>query len=282
MNNKFKTILVPVDFSVNTEVAVKKAMDLATEGTVIHLLNVQMDLFLGLSPRTYQYVVENAIQNNRDVIDEQLQQWKWAIEESSEGIKVCTWIAYHSSVPSVIEKKVKELHADLIIIGKNSHHSWFPFLNTVVPSNIAERTNVPVLTVKPGALHSKTKKIVVPITSEMADHKMEIINALCHTFRAKVFLVSFMKDGIPSDLHISSLPQVYQWQKMKSHCPVEYTVLHGANKARELLNYAEKINADVLLVQPQSETIIGWLNKHISDVLPPESKVQVLAVKPAN
>jgi hypothetical protein len=62
---------------------------------------------------------------------------------------------------------------------------------------------------------------------------------------------------------------------------VEYAALYGSNKAKAILKYAEKVNADMLLVYPEVETKIGWLNTHISDVLPPASKVQVLAVQPA-
>ena len=84
------------------------------------------------------------------------------------------------------------------------------------------------------------------------------------------------------DHNASALLQVYQWLKTSIHCPVEYAVLQGHNKAKAILAYAEKINADILLVHPETETKIGWLNKQISDVLPPASKMQVLAIQPAN
>jgi len=46
------------------------------------------------------------------------------------------------------------------------------------------------------------------------------------------------------------------------------------------LSYAEKVQADLLLVYPEQETKVDIWNRHISDVLPPESKVQVLALQP--
>jgi hypothetical protein len=45
-----------------------------------------------------------------------------------------------------------------------------------------------------------------------------------------------------------------------------------------LMLFAEKINADVLLLDTSSETKVGWMNRHISDILEPGSKVQVLAL----
>jgi nucleotide-binding universal stress UspA family protein len=278
MAGKFKSILVPVDFSINTEVAVKKAIEFSGAETVIHLLNVQMDLFLGASPRTYQYLLDNAVQaGNRSAIDEQLQQWQWLIEECSEA-KVRTSIVYDSSVSNAIERKAVNLKADIVIIGKNCHHAWMPFLNTVVPSYIAERTGIAVLTVKPGSLLSKTKKIVVPITDKMMDYKIRFIATFCNGFDVKIFLVTFMTKVKSSDLPVSSFLHLYRNLKATTKCAIEYEVLSGKNKSKELLSFAEKINADILLVHPQSETKTGWLNSHISDVLPPKSKVQILAV----
>lgn len=197
-------------------------------------------------------------------------------------IHVNTWILPASSVQQAIAKKARDLQTDLIVIGKNSNHTWFPFLNTVIPSELAELTGTSVLTVKPGALHNKIKTAVVPVTDELTQKKTDVIAALCKKCKMRVHLVTFINgDHVPEGFSASPLLQVYQWLKNTLHCTVEYTVLHGNNKAKAILTYAEKINADVVLVHPESETRIGW-NKHISDVLPSQSKVQVLAVHPAH
>jgi hypothetical protein len=49
--------------------------------------------------------------------------------------------------------------------------------------------------------------------------------------------------------------------------------------AKEILNYDDKIKTDLLLVHPKTETRTAWLNRQISDVLPAESKLQILAVQ---
>jgi hypothetical protein len=197
------------------------------------------------------------------------------------SIKVHTWIVSPDPVQEAIAEKAQQLGVDLIVIGKNSNHTWFPFLNTVSPSELAERTGIAVLTVKPGSLHNKIKTVLVPVTDQLTQNKIEAIGALCKKYKMKIYLVTFINgNNVPEGFSASPLLQVYQWLKNTLHCPVEYTVLHGTNKARSILAYAEKIKADVLLVHPQSETRIGWLNRHISDVLPSQSKVQVLTVQP--
>jgi hypothetical protein len=171
---------------------------------------------------------------------------------------------------------------DLIIIGKNCHHSWFPFLNTVIPTKIVQQTGIAVLTAKPGSIYNKIRTVVVPIAGEATKNKMEALSLICRKFKIKIYLVTFMSnDNKPSDFNASALLKMYQWLKTSIHYPVEYAVLHGHNKAKAILNFAEKINADILLVHPESETKIGWMNRHISDMLPPASKVQVLTVVPS-
>lgn len=276
MSFSFKTILVPVDFSINTEVAINKALEVAdNEGATIHLLYV--------AGSTRGNFINDAEKKENKIpsflsAEEMMTQWKHSIQQATPHI-VCNWVQYHSSIQQSIEEKAYSLKPDLIVIGKKSNHSWFPFLNTVVTSDLVEATGVPVLTVKPGSLRNKIKTVVVPVSGDAPKYKMEAITALCKTNRLKVHLVSYVNgDNVPANFSAPSLIKVYQWLKDILHCPVEYAVVHGSNKAKAVLSYAEKINADVLLVNQRSETKIGWMNKNISDVLPSQSKVQVLAV----
>lgn len=192
-----------------------------------------------------------------------------------------TWLANKGIIQYCIESKAKEINADLIIIGKHSHYSYFTLLNKVLPNKIAKSTGIPVLTVKPGALHSRIKTVIVPITSDAARSKMQVIQMIAKKCSVKVHLVAYADTNASPDFYASVLIQMYQWLKASLHCQVEYAVLDGKNKAKTLLQYAEKVNADVLLVHPEAETKIGWWNRHIADMLPAASKVQILAVQPA-
>ncbi len=279
MPDYFKKILVPLDLSINSESAVKKALELADEGTVIYLFYVKSSAFPALAGVVKRYITEEQLLA-LSTIEKKLAQWKRSIEETRSDIIVDTCIVAEESIQKAIEKKAKELAVDLIIIGKNSHHSWFPFFNTVAPGKLAQKTGIGVLTVKPGAIYNKIQTIVVPVTNETVLHKREAIAAICKKFRVKVYLVIFVdNDEEVSGLSTSSfsLLELYKWVR-STHSLAEYAVLHGNNKARAILNYAEKIGADMLLVQPEKETKISWLGVHISDALPAGSKMQVWAV----
>jgi nucleotide-binding universal stress UspA family protein len=280
MPDSFKTILIPIDLSINTEVAIKKALDIADEGTELHLLYVQSYPSAGLSAFAQYFGASQ--ENSDDIIRERIAQWKKSIEECTQNIRVHTWISVNNSVQQAIEKKAIQLGASLIVIAKNSKHSWLPYLNRVLPDKISSNTGIAVLTVKPGSIYNKIRTVIVPVSDKTIKHKIDAISIICKKFRVKIHLVTFANEPGIADDNTSSLLHVYQWLKTSIHCPVEYAVLRGHNKAKAILAHAEKINADILLVHPETETKIGWLDKHIVDVLPPASKMQVLAVEPAN
>lgn len=267
MLQAFKNILVPVDFTLNTEVAVTKALEVVDKDeSFIHLLHV-------IKPASLSGKIA------LPVVEEKLNKWKESIEEYDPGITVCCWIKKSGSIQKTIKQAAHELHCDMIVIGQSSSHAWLPVLNTVLPMRLAGLTGIPVLTVKPGALHNKLRTVVVPITEDVADIKLNALEILCRKGKLNVHLIAMMdENNVPLQDSASTLLQVYQWLKAKLHCPIEYSVVSGTNKAKAILQYAEKCSADILLVDPEKETKIGWYNRHISDVLSPASKVQILAV----
>src|SRR5690606_26989179 len=277
MEFQFKTILVPVDFSVNTTVAIDKAIWLS-EGSdsSIHLFYVQRrswPLFPGNGKR----------QEDEQALMNKLEDLKKAINEKRPDIAVTTWLGWDKNPERAIARKANLLKASLIIIGKHSRHTWFPIFNTVVPSRLAEITQIPVLTVKPGAMESSTKTVVVPVGTEIDARKIAIMEALCRKSRIHIHLVAFPESGSKSvDNQAGSFLNTFDWMKRNLNCPTKYAFIYGENKAKALLKYCRTVNADLLLVIPARETRIGWINKPISDVLPAESKTQVLSVQSYN
>jgi nucleotide-binding universal stress UspA family protein len=131
---RFTTILVPVDFSMNTEVAILKALELCDRSNVtIHLCHVlRMGAnggYLGSLNRLFTGISQKQIVE----VNQKLDEWKSYIAKARPSVTTTCWVCYDSSVGRAIMKKAKSTSADLIIIAKNSQHSWFSFLNTVAP-----------------------------------------------------------------------------------------------------------------------------------------------------
>jgi hypothetical protein len=141
------------------------------------------------------------------------------------------------------------------------------------------RTGVPVFTVKPGSFHHKNKIVIVPVTGPESMYKFETLSFISRKFRLKVYLVAFNAHNTLPEANTSALLGMYKKIRQTLFCSVDYVSLEGYNKAKTVLNYAYKVNADILLLSPETETRISWTNNQISDMISPASKLQVLAVK---
>lgn len=263
----FTNILTPVDFSTTTRVAVNKSMEVAnTDGAEIYLL----------------HVLPSACRHQPDVVDEKRAALLALIQEidKPEHVKISCVLEFSDDVAMAITDNARSIHADLIVVGKASGH-WLPFFNTVSAGELASVTGCPVLTVKPGALNARMKTVVVPVGDTVPHEKMRAVAALCRNQSLKIHLVTFLNgDNGANDYAASTLLQVYQWLKTTLKCQVEYAVLQGGQKARMLLNYANRVDADLLLLHPEVEVGSGWFRRSPSEALPPHSKLQVLAIQP--
>ncbi|HEX2845153.1 MAG TPA: universal stress protein [Chitinophagaceae bacterium] len=276
MSGRFNTILVPVDFSVNTEVAVVKALELI-EGAaaMIHLLHVQRRDVL-------QEFIKGNANRNQEKVQSKLDELKERIRKLRPDVGISCWLTDSHSIEDAIVQEAERLNVDLIIIGKHSSNSVFTFSKTVLSSQIAADSGIPVLTVKPGSLNGPVKTVVIPVGPTFPWKKLELLDTWRHRPGFHIRLVSYLSHEKDDAHSKESLLNTFRLLKTNWPGSVEYDVLRGNNQAKALLNYCNKVNADMLIVYPGVETKIGGLlNRHISDQLSPDSRTQVLAVQPA-
>ncbi len=269
---------MPVDFEINTEMAVKKALELSDPGkTIIHLFHVQKPSLSWSSiweKEVFKY-------GREDVVPYKLLEWKGLIEKNYPDVKVDASVAYSLRVERSIIDKAREIKADIIVIGKHSHHKWLAFRNTVFPNNIAKATGYPVWTCKPGSIHTKLRSVVVPVGPEVPQRKVDLIVELKQKFRISIHLVTIIgKKQNSNQFSGYSLMETYRYLKDIVQCPLNHEVLHGDNVALTAFEYAKNIKADMLLVEPESETkLSSFPSKHIIDEIKPSSKLQILTVQ---
>lgn len=268
----FDKILIPVDFSLNTEIAVKKALELTgNDQAAIHLLHVVRPGRKAMN-QFRLWVAE------RDLV-----QWKHNIQVASPNAKVKTHILRGNPVQQTIIECANMLSPDLIILGKQNKHRRWLFSKSVCPDIVAKKTDCPVLTAKPGSLDNRTRVIVLPIRNFLPERKLEWAVLLAKRFKAQVHLLAVgenaeAKDGLLSQTFL----RAYHHLREKLHHPVEYSAAVRHNPAKAALSYAELIMADMILVNPQTESGVSGFTgfRHISDLLSRDSKIQVLDVQP--
>lgn len=261
-----------MDFSLNTEIAIRKAAGLVGhDETSLHLLHV-------VKPgrqATHQFKLW--------AVEKEMEKLKELIKATHAGLKVKTHVLKGRNVQRLILDCANMLKPDLIIIGKQNSRRRWPILQRLSPDAIAKKSNCPVLTVKPGSLETRTRVIVIPIRDFLPERKLEWGVLLAKRYKAQIHLLAIQENTEPKQWE---LPQVflkaYHHLRENLHHPIEYSSIGRHNPAKAALSYAELIMADMILVNPETESGVpgftGW--RHISDLVGKDSKIQILDVEP--
>lgn len=280
--NYFETILIPVDFSGNTQVAIRKAVELATPGySVLHLFHVSPSgLFNSLSGAG---LITSLKAGARNSSEEKLVQLKHQIQSDYQDLHVEISITSANNIENSVIAFAKQIKPSLVVIAKSRYHSFFPFFKTIMSMNVAEEANCAVLTVKPGSLKKLISTVVMPVADFYPKRKIEVISSLCSRIALNVHLLTILQsDQHPDNHSASALLQAMRSLRSKFQCNVQHSVIHSDDRAMATLRYAEKISADMILVNSKSEAVIKtWISKKdITDILNPASHLQVLSVEP--
>jgi nucleotide-binding universal stress UspA family protein len=279
----FLKILVPVDFTINTQIAIKKAIELSgADSPTIFLLHVMHPVSKHSQPVTAEYdAFTKSDRYQREIT--RLQKLRLDIfENMSTNAKVETLLVAGKIEEAIVEK-AKDLNIDLIILGKHNRQIVFPVVNAASPNKIARLSNCPVLTVKAGSIDRKIKSIVVPVGQKVPKRKIEIVVALANKFHAKIHLVTLKKANVNHDRNASQavLRTFEILQNFSQNSSIEHKVLEGNNLASAALKYSETIAADLILVNPDTETrISNFTGQHITDRILNSSPLQVLQLEP--
>lgn len=260
----FQNILIPVDFTINTEFAVKNALVLSDPcNAVIHLFHVENKTqpFLSASSET------------------RLLQIKENIQEAYEYIQVEIHIISGGTVQSQIIRKARELKTDLIIIVKHNDKNWFTLLNALNSSLIAKKTNCAVLNIRVGTILHKIRSVVMPIRSFFPTRKIALLPALTRKQRPVIHLVTVQR-RYRRAVYSKVFTDTYRHLSGDLHYPVNHKMITGNNYAGKIMKYAMNIEADLIMVNPFDETALNFLGMHINDMTHQQFNVLTIAPLP--
>ncbi len=272
MSQSFNNILLPVDLSENTKVSVEKAIDLAGVGkTAIHLVHV-------VSPQKKS----NSISKGEKI--SKLTKWKEIIEKAVPGTEVYTSVIAGKSIEKIIIQKSVELHAQLIILARHAKRKWRIFNKPISSFNIAKETHCAVLTIQPGVALNKIRSIVLPIRSFIPNRKVDVLARFVNSRGITIYLVSVINQEA-NDLEYSStshaLVETYRILKESANCQIVHKLVNGNNLAKTILLFAESVQADMLLLNPEESQVRSITGtRDFSHLLKRQSRLQVMAIDP--
>ena len=266
--------MIPVDFSSTDDLEINKAIELADEEcSIVNLV----------------HVVKNNSEVNRFSLGKEFQRLlklKSKLEKSIPNVNVCLHEIQYPSIEEGIVQLAKKLKVELIIMSRKSGKKIFSVHKTLSPSLIAKKTHAAVLTLKPGSDGIQIRSIVLPFRSRIPKRKLEMVVPLAWKKKVTIYLVAMQKELRNLEIGDSSvshtLVESYRLLKEDLNCQIVNKLITGNNFAKSILRFAQSVNADILMTNPDETKVSNWSGLDIADLLEPHSRLQVLVIEPEN
>ncbi|MCU0422671.1 MAG: universal stress protein [Bacteroidia bacterium] len=276
------TMLVPVDFSDIAMHALNHAINVAKHfNNNLALLYVMEEAFLSglLSLGKNEKQEELA----KEAINTRLQKLADDIQ-AQHGIS-CSVHVHTGKIYHVINETTEALKCDSIIMGSNGASGLGQLIGSNASRTILE-SKVPVIVVKSAQTSNVYKNIVFPVDLTLESRqKIKWAIHLGKSYQSNIQLFTFKT----SDEFLNTKIQgaIHQIEAMLKENGISFNV-HVADKleddfATETLKYAEKVQADLLMIMTQtedkdfSEYIFGTYAQQIVNT---SQKVPVMCINP--
>lgn len=279
MLKNINKILVPIDFSEQSLIALSQSYTLAKNiGAEVVLLYVIDEV----NPMVKMFIkgldeIRGAVESNlKSLADEKIKE---------TGLKIST-IVEEGKIYQVINDVAKKMQATFIVMGtKGVESSKFIGSNAL---KVVKTAPCPVITIK-GKEHNKgCSKIVLPLdlTKETSDKVNKAIE-IAKIFNAEIWAVSVLltgKEDVVSKLKDQLVLVQNYITKNEVNCTAEMIkILKKDDKlSHAVIAYAEKINADLVMIMTQQEKDIKefFIGSHAREVIN-LSDIPVLSVQPS-
>ncbi len=248
-------ILVPIDFSEQSLIALGQSYNLAREykAEILLLYVIEEGGFLNLATAKQMSDMKKDVQKKLDKLAEETQK--------KSGRKVDTMIAKGKVYEKIIE--VADMtNALMIIMGCSSKKKLQKFFIGSNVLRVVREATCPVITIKGKAHREGCKNIVLPLdlTKETRDKVRQAIEiAKLGTYKAAVRVVSVLQssDEFIVNKLTRQLEQVKVFiQKQGIECSAEIikTVKGEDSLAHCIIDYANKVDGDLMIIMTQQET----------------------------
>lgn len=259
-NVSIKKILVPIDFSKTSEIAMDEAIAMAkklkAEISLIHVVDFS-GYYFSVVPEA-QIILPTLLDLQKN-ISKKLEKIKATIKKK-KGITVQVNVS-NGEVHSEIIDFSKKKKMDLIIMGT---HGTSGFKEVFIGSNaqrVVTLSEIPVLTLQKKIEKSKINNILIPIDNSI--HSREKINTamfIAGAYKSKIHIVGLpdtrdKEERSKFKIKLESLEKIAKKQK------VAYTtkIVRGESLAKAAMNYATKNKCDLIVINTGHESKVSGL-----------------------
>jgi nucleotide-binding universal stress UspA family protein len=268
-----RKIIVPVDFSSCSVKALECAITIAGKVTgeigVVHVNKVNSFTSLFGSNKPAESV--SSIEKNMDNLLNGV---------NFKGIKYSQTLRT-GSVSKEIATYAEESAAFLIVVGSKEESPENPSWLAEHVLKIVNSAPCPVLCIPFSTKPFDIKKIVLPIDTTISTrHKVPFTAEMANFFRAEIIVLGTCIDE--SEEFVSKLDgYCYQVRKFlnQANVPNDYQFVAGSNITKMTIEYAEKINADVISIMTEQEA--GMMQSSYVKQMLANSPIPVLSMHKA-
>ena len=278
--NQIERIIVPIDFSDQSLIALRQSYNLAKFNNAEIILMHVIDK--GLFERLNQFSIgkENYENLLEEGINEKLEEI--AQEPKEKGITVST-IVKNGKIYEEISNYAEDKNGCIIIMGTRG---TIGFKKKVIGTNamrVIKMAPCPVITIHGTKHKDGCDKIVLPLDLTK-ESKQKVTGAIemARSFDATIIVVTVSDSG--DEFIVNKLKRQLQQvtELIKKHdvsCKSEW--IEGEDIPQEILKYSKQIDADLIMVMTQQET--NWIDFFIgssAQEIINNSEIPVLSIRP--
>ena len=238
-----KKLLVPTDFSIHAENALKIAAKLAKKNNyeihLLHMLEIPSQMNDTINQGVAVPQIMAYIERSKDTLSETAQQ------EFLKGIKILEAIDFKTTSDGIISY-LKDNEIDLIIMGSNGATGLDEILIGSNTEKIVRLSNVPVLVVKNDSFEFENPNFVFAsdFSNETKASFAKMIE-FANTFDATLKLVTICT---PNSFKTTALAEKTMADYVAEFDIKEYTthIYNDTNIEKGILNFAKETNADLI------------------------------------
>lgn len=278
---KIEKILIPIDFSETSLLAIQHAGFMAqlfkAELVLLHVVEKYWEQFSVIQPELMVPVPTDFTA----AIEKKLEETAENIR-SKYGVR-STCITSEGNVFSEILSVSKEENIDLLVMGTHGTSGIIEFFVGSNTYKVVTQSGCPVLSVQSHSTKLGFQNILLPVDDSV--HSRQKVNhaiVLAQRFGSKIHIAGLPDSDDASDLSKFEikLDQIEDHVK-KAGLSYSRKTLKGSNQARMTEEYANSINADLIVIMTdQDEDITGRLMGTFAQQIINHSKIPVLSIQP--
>lgn len=278
--SKIGHIIIPIDFSDQSVIALKQSYNLARFSNAEIILLHVIDEHLFDTLKEYEIGNENYEHLLEKAVADKLEQTAEAARKL--GLSVTTKIA-HGKIYDQISECADQFDDSIIIMGTRAKIKFKKRLIGTNALRVIKISPCPVITIHGKDHRDGCKHIILPLDiSKETKEKVSRAIDLALAFDSTITLISVL--DTKDEFIVNKLTRQLQSTKelIENHhvvCKAEF--IEGSDIAESILAYSEKANADLIMIMTQQES--NWIDYFIGSipqVIINNSTIPVLSIHP--